>query len=107
MGLARSMQRRGVGERAARQKLKQKKLPEAELTRALQEVYSAEEGEVDPNLSAAARTAKKKRLGPWGPAQLDYPARQKQLAKLARRGFSYQVAQRVISASLDEAEEWL
>lgn len=107
LGLARSSLRRGVGRSAARQKLRQKKLGDADVEAALSEIYEAQEGEVDPNLSAAARAAKKKRLGPWGPAGLDYPARSKQLAKLARRGFSYQIAQKVLNASLEEAEEWL
>ena len=78
-----------------------------EIERALSEVYDPREGEVDPTLHAAARAAKKARIGPWGPDDVDYPTRQKQLAKLARRGFSYQVAQRVLRADLEEAEQWL
>ena len=107
LGLARSLRRRGLARGAARQKLRQKKLESSHIDQALTEVYTPKEGEVDPTLNAAARAAKKKRLGPWGPANIDYPTRQKQLAKLARRGFSYTIANRVLSASLEEAEVWL
>ena len=107
LGLARSLRRRGLARGAARQKMRQKKLGVSHIESALNEVYAVREGEVDPTLNAAARAAKKKRIGPWGPEQIDYQAKQKQLAKLARRGFSYSVAKKVLNASLEEAEVWL
>lgn len=105
-GLVRSAQRRGLARGAARLKLKSKKLSAEALEAALDEVYTVQEGEVDPTLSAAARAAQKKRLGPWGPSGLDYAARQKQLAALARRGFHFGIAKKVLEATLEEAEVW-
>ena len=107
LNLAKSLKRRGIAKKAARLKLKQKKLESHHVQAALQQAYEPEEQLVDPNLYAACVTAKKKRLGPWGPTSVDYPTFQKQLAKLARRGFSYGIAQQVLKASLEEAEEWI
>ena len=108
MGLARSLKRRGLARGAARLKMRQKKLGADQIEAALTANYTVTaESDVDPSLFAAARAAKKKRIGPWGPTEVDYPTLQKQLAKLARRGFSYSIAQRVLKASLDEAEDWL
>lgn len=106
--LASSLKRRGLAKSAARQKLRQKKLSTPHINEALTQSYMQnDEMKVDPNLFAAARAAKKKRLGPWGPKNIDYPTLQKQLAKLARRGFSYGIAKQVLQADLEEAEQWL
>ena len=108
MGFARSLKRRGLSRGAAQLKMRVKKLEAKHIEQALVASYTvATEDEIDPHLYAAARAAKKKRLGPWGPSDIDYPTLQKQLAKLARRGFSYQIAQQVLKASLEEAEEWI
>ena len=106
--LANSLKRRGLAKSAARQKLRQKRLGQVQIDKALEQSYmQSDEAGIDPNLFAAARAAKKKRLGPWGPENIDYPTLQKQLAKLARRGFSYGIAKQVLQASLKEAEQWL
>lgn len=108
LGLANSHKRRGLARYATRQKLKQKKLSEAHIEAALETCYTFQDHhQVDPHLFAAARAARKKRIGPWGPDVLDYPTFQKQIAKLARRGFSYAIAKKVLKASLEEAESWL
>ena len=106
--LASSLKRRGLAKSAARQKLRQKRVGASHIDEALKQSYmQTDEMQIDPNLYAATRAAKKKRLGPWGPENIDYPTLQKQLAKLARRGFSYGIAKQVLQASLKEAEQWL
>ena len=106
--LARSFKRKGMAKRLAHLKMKQKKLTHHHIEAALNSAYLKENDDmIDPSLYAACRAAKKKRLGPWGPTNIDYPSYQKQLAKLARRGFTYGIAQQVLKASLEEAEEWL
>ena len=106
--LASSLKRRGLAKSAARQKLRQKRVGASHIDEALNQSYmQTDEMQIDPNLYAAARAAQKKRLGPWGPENIDYPTLQKQLAKLARRGFSYGIAKQVLQSSLEEAEQWL
>jgi regulatory protein len=106
--LAKAYKRKGLAQHAARQKMRQKKISNPHIEAALTDRYSFKEGDrVDPTLFAAVCAAKKKRIGPWGPTQVDYPTLQKQLAKLARRGFSYGIAKKVLQASLEEAEAWL
>ncbi len=53
----------------------------------------------DPDLVAAARLARKKRLGPFATMPLTYELKQKHLATLARSGFSFDIARRIISAT--------
>ena len=54
-----------------------------------------EDGE-DPELTAAVTLAKRRRLGPFAAKPPDGEQREKHLAALARAGFSYDVARRVI-----------
>ncbi|MBM4292621.1 MAG: hypothetical protein FJ138_15375, partial [Deltaproteobacteria bacterium] len=97
--------RQGLAAAMIKQKLSLKGLPADAVKRAFEE----REEDVDPQedqLRSAARAAQKRRLGPWGPQGLDYPARQKQLAALARKGFSFDVSKRVLEAPLEQAEAW-
>jgi len=59
---------------------------------------AADEAEEKPELAAAARLARKRRLGPWRAAEGRREARERDLAALARAGFSYDVALAVIDA---------
>ena len=53
----------------------------------------------DPDLAAAIRYAKRRRLGPFQRDEIRrVERRQKDLASLARQGFSYGIAKRVIYA---------
>jgi regulatory protein len=54
------------------------------------------------DLEAARTYARKRRIGPWREGPVDRDGRRKELAKLARRGFSYDVARRVIDADCDD-----
>lgn len=51
---------------------------------------------LDPDLDAALAFARRKRLGPYGPAGADGDRRRKDLAAFARAGFTYQLARRVL-----------
>jgi regulatory protein len=61
----------------------------------------------DPNLAAAAAYARRRRLGPFrSPDQRD-EKHDKDLAALARQGFSYDIATRIIDADRNELENLL
>lgn len=103
--LIHSMRKQGLSTAMIKQKLRYKGLEELQIKRAFEEREEERNPELD-QLASAARIARKKKLGPWGVSGLDYPARQKQLAVLARRGFSFGIAKRVLEADFDTAEEW-
>jgi regulatory protein len=61
--------------------------------------------DADTELAAALVLARKRRIGPYGIAEdLDSAARMKQMALLARAGFSRDVAERVLQTSRGDAE---
>ena len=100
-GQALSLARRGSSERAIRQKLQQRGIDEAEITRALAARHEESE---DPELAAALAYARRRRIGPYrtDPA-LRADTRLKDLAALARRGFAPALCRRVIDAEDLEA----
>ena len=85
-----SLHRRGNSARVIRGKLKQKGIDDDAIAAALDA-----RGE-DPELTAAVTLAKRRRLGPFAVKPPNGEQREKHLAALARAGFSYDVAQRVI-----------
>lgn len=96
-----SMRRAGRSARAIRQSLAQKGVAKTAIERALagDEEVGAEEAE----LKAARALAKKRRWGPFGARQKDTDKKRKELAALARAGFSLSVARKVLEAEeLDE-----
>lgn len=100
-GQALSLARRGSSERAIRQRLQQRGIDEAEITRALAARHEESE---DPELAAALAYARRRRIGPYrtDPA-LRADTRLKDLAALARRGFAPALCRRVIDAEDLEA----
>ena len=54
------------------------------------------------DLDAAINLARRRRLGPWRPAETRAETRQRDLAALARAGFDYDTARRVIDADWEE-----
>ncbi|MEW6432177.1 MAG: regulatory protein RecX [Myxococcota bacterium] len=92
-----SLRRAGRSTRAIRQKLRAKGLASA----LVDEVTKAGDGD---ELAAAFVLARKKRLGPYRRAAVDREGRAKELALLARAGFSFGVAKRVVDASADDAQ---
>lgn len=92
---ARSLVRRGNGARQVRAKLQAKAVPAALIDSALAGI--AAEMDVDPELAAAVKYARRRRLGPFGPEK-DPEARQKDLQRFARAGFSFDLARQVLDA---------
>jgi regulatory protein len=83
-----SLRRRGGSARAIRAKLAVKGVDRETITRAL-------EGEEDDEIAAAHALARRRKLGPYRPGERA-PYREKDLASLARAGFSFAVAREVI-----------
>ncbi len=106
LGVMTSLNRRGKSRRAIRQKLMLKGLEQGDIKIAMEALAGTAE---NPDLLAAIRYAQRRRLGPF---QRDETRRQerkqKDLAALARQGFSYDIAKTVINAETpDELEpQW-
>lgn len=93
--LTQSLFARGMSRRAIAQKLREKGVPEDEAARALARI--AEEHE-DPERTAAFAFARRRRLGCYRPLEQRRERREKDLAALARAGFSYSLARAVVDA---------
>lgn len=78
-----------------RSALMEKGLDEAAVARALAELGEAN---ADPELAAAIVFARRRRLGPWRPHEAGTELRAKELGALARAGFAYRVARRIVEA---------
>jgi regulatory protein len=61
----------------------------------------------DPNIAAAAAYARRRRLGPWRRPDIRAEKRDKDMAALARQGFGYDTATRIINSDLDELDDLL
>lgn len=102
---AASLNRRGKSLRAIRMKLVQKAVPGTIIDETL-DALSDELGE--PDLAAAIAYARKRRLGPYRNRKSDSGNRDKELAVLARNGFSYSLARRIVEAEdIEELENSL
>jgi len=97
-----SLRRQGRSARAIRQKLATKGIGREAAEAALIETDGADAA---AELRAAMALARKRRLGPFGPAGQRRERRARDLASLARAGFSYDTARRVIDAREDELIE--
>lgn len=102
---ARSLLTRGGSTHKIRMKLLEKGLKTGAIDLALE---ALELEHADPELAAAVTLARRRRLGPYADPAKRTETRDKHLATLARAGFSYDLAQRVIEAdSPEELEELL
>ncbi|WP_119166800.1 regulatory protein RecX [Algihabitans albus] len=100
-GQAVSLGRRGNSERAIRLKLRQRGVAEPDIAQAL---TARREESDDPELAAALAYARRRRLGPYRTdPTARTEARMKDLAALARRGFTPALCKRVIDT--DDLEE--
>ena len=102
--IIRSQNRRGMAIRQIRQRLRQKGFETECIESGIQTLVAnleASEG-INSDLYAALRYAKRRRFGPFTRGESDWKMRQKQMASLARRGFSYETARRVIELSADD-----
>ncbi len=92
---ARSLRRRGNSGRGIRQRLAAKGLDRG----FVEEALGAIDTDADTSeLAAACVLARRRRLGPYRAAGTRHDFRQKDLAALARAGFSLEIARRVLSA---------
>jgi regulatory protein len=96
---AASLRRRGASRHAIRGKLALKGIDTAQVERALAGVESTDGSEI----AAAAALARRRRLGPYRAGETRQSHRQKDLAALARAGFSLDLARRVLSAADPDA----
>jgi regulatory protein len=94
---ASSLHARGVSLRVIAGRLREKGVGESDIEDALA-LIAQEAGEDSPDLTAAQRTARRRRLGPWRKREDRAARRDKDLAALARAGFSFDVAKQVIDA---------
>lgn len=111
-GMVRSYRRKGLSSRMIRQKLGQKGLSEADILKVLNHYdqdMQPQDTPYAPDLIAAARYCRSKKLGAYTSAAKaqDETTLQKQLSKLARAGFSYEISQKVLSSGFDELESML
>lgn len=98
----RSLHRQGKGSRTIRASLAAKGI-DAEVAAAA--LNSLADEMSDPDFAAAIKLARKRKLGPFRPAERE-ENRNKDLALLARAGFDFATARRVIEAeSVEELEE--
>lgn len=94
-GRARSMTGRGNSQRQIRMKLMAKGLSADDIDGAL---VALQKEHADPELAAAVKLARRRRLGPYADPTKRADRFDKDLATLARAGFSYDLARRVIEA---------
>ncbi|HSV27978.1 MAG TPA: regulatory protein RecX [Candidatus Omnitrophota bacterium] len=95
----RSLNRQGKGTRMIRAALSAKGVAADHADAALS-ALAEDLGE--PDFDAAIRLARKRRLGPFRPEANRAEMRQKDLAALARAGFDFATARRVIEAASEE-----
>lgn len=93
---AESLHRRGASTRAIREKLAAKGVDRDTADAALGGLREELDGDLD--LAAAMALAKRRRLGPFRPAEARAAHREKDLAALGRAGFAYEIARRVVDA---------
>ncbi|MEE8444566.1 MAG: RecX family transcriptional regulator [Alphaproteobacteria bacterium] len=97
-----SLHRRGASIRTIRVRLKAKGIGGGDTDLAIRAL--AQEA-AEPDLVAAIAYARRRRLGPWRTCQDRDTYKQRDLAALARNGFDYDTARRVIEASGTEQLE--
>ncbi|WP_020593133.1 regulatory protein RecX [Kiloniella laminariae] len=94
-GRSGSLHRRGTSLRAIRQDLSLKGVPEEEINKAINII---EEESINPDLEAAVSYARRRRMGPYRPDEEREERRERDMAALGRKGFSYAIAEKVIQA---------
>jgi len=102
---AKTLFTRGTSLRAIALKLRQKGVGAADIEAALVRLADEVEGDSDRdtlNRQAARAYARRRRLGPWRTGPAREGVRERDLAALARAGFSYAIARDVIGALEDD-----
>jgi regulatory protein len=102
---ARSLFRGGASQRKIKAQLAHKGVQRAEIDGSIANLEEEEGAAIDLDLKAAIRYAKRRRLGPFRAAELRQVRRDRDLAAMARTGFSGTIARTVIDAtSVEELE---
>lgn len=96
-GMITSLRARGASARAIHAKLQQKGLKPDIIQDTLKDIDNENDDE-DAELAAALKFARRKKLGPY--CTKDTPE-DKQLATLARAGFSYDICKKIITSELE------
>jgi len=104
---AAGLHRRGNSARVIRGKLSQKGVGNDDISAALDALRDDLTDGLNPELAAAITLARRRRLGPFATKPPTEDTREKHLAALARAGFSYDIARRVIDAKCEEDLEQL
>lgn len=105
-----SLHAHGASRRAILARLREKGVAAAVIEAALLGLpgYEAGYDSGRADMAAAITYARRRRLGPWRPADQRDQRRERDLAALARAGFDYDLARRLIDAAgTDEAEALL
>lgn len=102
-GMVTSLRRRGLSSRAIQYKLQSKGLTET----AIKDALGAFDGDANADFTAAVQLMKKKRFGCYGARAVDEKQRNRQMSAFARAGFGFDIVQRALALSLDEADEIL
>lgn len=103
-GMVTSLRRRGTASRHIEMRLAQKGLDKDDIKQAIA-YFDREELQDEQNgdFRAAIICARKKRLGPYDINERHTP--DKAMAKLARAGYPYDIAKKVLALSYEECEE--
>lgn len=102
-GRARALFDRGLSPRLIAVKLAEKGLARGVVEQAIATLLQDHR---DPDLTAARKLARRRRLGPFRPRATREPHRNRDLAVMARAGFSFDIARLVVEAeSVDRLED--
>lgn len=102
-GAIRSLRHRGLSTRAIIAKMDMRGISSEITQRTLREIDN--DSVENPDLIAALRVARRRRVGPFRKSDsVDDAAKDKALAALARSGFSYDICNRALAMSREEAE---
>lgn len=96
---ARTLHARGGSAARIREALSSKGIAGALVTDAVKSLVEDDETGANVELEAARTWARKRRLGPWRKGEDSVEARRKELGKLARAGFSWSIASRIVGAT--------
>lgn len=92
----RALHRQGKGSRAIRATLAAKGVDGEMIDHAMEQLADEHP---EPDFAAAVKLARKRRLGPFRPPQARAETRSKDMAALARAGFDFDTARRVVDAA--------
>lgn len=101
-GMVNSLRRRGLSTQAIISKLGQKGFSHDKVTATLR-AHDENSGNREGDLAAALLLVRRKRIGAY--RRDEDGDRNKELAALARAGFGFDIAQKALSSTRDEAEE--